>query len=418
MLLLVTLAHGATLNVGPTQPYATIGAAVAAAARGDEVVIDPGTYVENLVVTRDLVIRGSGQGVTVIRSAGGSHVVTTDADLKLEALTIDADGDQAVRQRSSGARFIRLFDVEIHGADTLGGSSGLAGAVDAWQADLVLNGCWIHDNGSKVGAVRSYGQLRVVDSVFENNVHVGSYGAGAIYAHSTDHDSVLIRDSTFVANSSSSSGGAVELFSDTVTLPRDRLEGNVFVGNHSDGAGGALLVTADVSFSETFYVNVIDSLFVANDASIGGALAVDGTDYGYSYAYAIGAVDVRLTRSTFVDNTSSGDGAHVWVSPYDHVEALNLVLAHGTGGSGYVDNGTGTQDHLLLWSNGTDGAGSAWAPGPGTFTANPLFVAFSDDGNPDNDDLSLQPSSPAIDAGSPLLADDPDGSPSDIGQRP
>ena len=46
--------------------------------------------------------------------------------------------------------------------------------------------------------------------------------------------------------------------------------------------------------------------------------------------------------------------------------------------------------------------------------ADPLFVLWSDDGDPTNDDLGLQPGSPAIDAGFPGLLD-PDGTVSDLG---
>ena len=46
--------------------------------------------------------------------------------------------------------------------------------------------------------------------------------------------------------------------------------------------------------------------------------------------------------------------------------------------------------------------------------ADPLFVDWSADGNPLNDDFRLAPDSPAIDAGLPTFLD-PDGSRSDLG---
>jgi len=411
------VAQAATLQVGPTQPYTTVASALAVAASGDVVAIDPGTYVEDLVVSEDVVLRGSGQGVTILRSGGGTNVVTIDADVRLESLTVDADGHQGVRQRSTAADRVQLVDVEVHGGQPRPGASKAPSAVDVYQAELRLDGCWIHDNASTIGAVGANGGVQVVDSVFEDNVQSGgTYGAGALYLLAIGGQRVRIIDSTFVGNRSESDGGAVLLHSDRLAAPKDRLAGNHFEGNHSDGRGGAVFLTADVSFSQTFYINVVDNLFVGNDATMGGALAVEGTDYGYTYAYTLGTVWVRMSRSTFVDNTATTDGGHVWLGPTSTVESLNVLLAHGKGLDGYHSLGMGSQDHLLLWGNqGADGGGSGWAPGANTTTADPDFALFSDDGDGSNDDLTLQPGSPAIDAGSPACADDADGTPSDIG---
>ena len=52
----------------------------------------------------------------------------------------------------------------------------------------------------------------------------------------------------------------------------------------------------------------------------------------------------------------------------------------------------------------------------GNIDADPLFVSFTDDGDPTNDNLHLSPISPAIDAGLPMPGSrDLDGSRNDIG---
>ena len=52
----------------------------------------------------------------------------------------------------------------------------------------------------------------------------------------------------------------------------------------------------------------------------------------------------------------------------------------------------------------------------GNLALNPLFVAFSDDGDPGNDDFHLQPGSPCIDAGYPdKIVNDVDGTRNDMG---
>ena len=67
------------------------------------------------------------------------------------------------------------------------------------------------------------------------------------------------------------------------------------------------------------------------------------------------------------------------------------------------------------WLNGSyDYLGCA--PGTGSISENPLFVAPDTDGNPYNDDWRLQPLSPCIDAGDPDPAfNDPDGTRNDMG---
>jgi len=416
MLLLSSLALGATLFVGPNQPYPTITDALAGASPGDVVAIDPGTYEENLVVDVPVTLRGSGRGSTLLRGTGsGDAVVRLDTDVRIEHLSIDGNGDPGVRQWLSSVLRVELVDVEIYGADTLGGSHQ-AGAVDVSRAELLIRECYIHDTVSEIGAVSSEGALLVFDSTFEDNHQVGSYGAGAILAWPRDAR-VRIERNLFVDNTSETHGGAVGLISDRWALPADRVVGNVFARNTSDEHGGALHVSADVSFTQDFFVRVDDNLFVANQAARGGAVAVEGTDYIYA-GYGPGTAYVQLRRSTFVDNRSTGSGAHVWGGPHSAVRSLNLLLAYGDGPEGYYDEGDGSQDHLLLWANsGADGAGAAWSPGPTVLLANPEFHAFSDDGDPSNDDLRLRSTSPAIDAGSPALPRDPDGSRSDIGRR-
>ena len=73
LLALITSAHGATLRVGPTQAYTTVGAAVAAASSGDTVLIDPGAYAESMAVTgKTLTLEADqGRGTVTLLSTGG-----------------------------------------------------------------------------------------------------------------------------------------------------------------------------------------------------------------------------------------------------------------------------------------------------------------------------------------------------------
>lgn len=111
-------ASAADLQVGPGQPYATIQAAVDAAAAGDTISVDAGTYPEQvIVVARDLFIRGAGTGVTVIEAPdalaslyndGADHfpvVGLQDADVTLADLTVDGRGRGNLHPRFYGVLF-------------------------------------------------------------------------------------------------------------------------------------------------------------------------------------------------------------------------------------------------------------------------------------------------------------------------
>jgi hypothetical protein len=88
-------------NVGPSQTYTTIGAAITAASAGDSICIQTGTYAESVTVNKQLTITGSGRGVDIT----GSLTVTSSGDYSLiqqvkvdSGITID-----------SGALYVQLL---------------------------------------------------------------------------------------------------------------------------------------------------------------------------------------------------------------------------------------------------------------------------------------------------------------------
>ncbi|HOX24369.1 MAG TPA: FlgD immunoglobulin-like domain containing protein [Candidatus Krumholzibacteria bacterium] len=112
----------ADLYVGPGQTYTTIQAAVdAAATSGDVIHVDPGTYVEQVLIDgKDLTLTGAGQGSTLIASPlalsvfyndGTDHypvVGVQDGLVDIDGLTVDGGG--------AGNAHVRFYGIHYHNA--------------------------------------------------------------------------------------------------------------------------------------------------------------------------------------------------------------------------------------------------------------------------------------------------------------
>ena len=87
-------AAGLCVNPGGTAGcYATIGAAVSAAAAGDTITVAAGTYSENVLVNKSLTL--SGNGAVIDGNGAGVVVVITADNVTLEGFTIQHSGSDA-----------------------------------------------------------------------------------------------------------------------------------------------------------------------------------------------------------------------------------------------------------------------------------------------------------------------------------
>jgi len=116
--------------------HATIGAAVAAASDGDLINVSPGTYTENVVVDKVLVIRGvQGSDVTTVTAASSADrcyvFLVTSSDVTISGFTI------------SGATGFWGAGVSIDGYD-------YADANNACISDVTVSKCVIENNTTGV----------------------------------------------------------------------------------------------------------------------------------------------------------------------------------------------------------------------------------------------------------------------------
>ncbi|GEM_PF-3443055 len=369
------LAHADDLAV--PRDFPTIQSAVDAAASGDRVLIAPGTYTERIAWT--------GKGLSLIGTDGAASTIIDARGAPGNGPAIDvvlSFGETLVAQGLT----VRGDESRFADGITFFGSAGmlLSGGEHIIQS-CVVEDCsitnWPNFGFRWGGGVLSYGltTLRVFDSVFRNNT--GEAG-GALAAEG----SIEIRGCVFDENSATANGGAALLVGQILALEgctfrnnTARLAGGarasgeivrcVFVGNTatggigSDGSGGA--IRGPVS-------SLLQCVFYDNSASTSGG------------AVASSAPAINVESSLFLDNSAPTGSA---VSTTLDAAAVNTIFWDNTGG-GIIAASSVTVDHCVVQEP---------TPGAGNIVTDPMIA------HPANEDWSLAPGSPAIDAGSNLL---------------
>ena len=351
----------------------------------DEIVLQDGSFDANVLIERDVLIRGLGdrEDAVLQGDATASVITVTGVQLTLRSLTV-------------------------------AGGRGVGGGVAADGTELVLDDVVFRDNacrsdgpGGAVFITGATSRIDVSDSRFEDNecAPAGDGVGGALYL---DCAEAFIDRTAFVGNTAATaaavrSGGG----SGFHTVVRSS-----FVANHSsalpgsglDSDGGALVLEGERHV-------VSNCLFEANSSLADGAALT-----------LVPRSLVFVTNNVFVHNDSpEGAGVHLLagVTPVaqiqDNIVAFNDGYGVYTDGSSY--GATAVWNDVVDNSSGDWGAAAAVVPVPlNNLSVDPIFVALSDDGDPANDDYHLDSGSPVIDQGNPDPSHhDADGSINDLG---
>jgi predicted outer membrane repeat protein len=336
------------------------------------------------------------------------------------------------------------------------------GAIYALDCDVtVSNSQFTNNSATNIGgAIRTNrGELIVTGSNFQGNAADGT--GGAIQHNGNNAFSVSIADTVFESNTTETTGGAVY----SAEAPSLTLEGvdflnNVTLGTGSQDTGGVFIagtpstLVLDCDFERNLCPgsggalrfsnasgDVINTRFIDNEASSGGAVQVvgalsmvsvfnsvfDGNSArrpGSDSATGGGAMTVSqngsrldVYNSLFVNNTAVTGGAitafdagvlNVYNSTMvgNDADALGGAIRRSSASAAVTVNNSVFTGNLPFGSqvaingSGTDFVnfsiveGGYTEPGVGTFDADPMFV------NASAGDYRLMPGSPAIDAGS------------------
>jgi hypothetical protein len=282
--LLVTLCVLLLLNAGSSMAdvlavpadHPTIEAAIDAAEDGDEILVAPGVWYENLFVRKQVTITGSGQGVTIIDGSQpamfsfGSCVVVSggfsksNEPVRLQSLTLrngfGAEIYGVVRGGGIYSEFakVELNQVTIEDCNVLpqneSDSMGWGGAICNYGGAYVINDSTLRNNSSfsHGGAIFMYGSLVLNNTLITNNI--ADLAGGAIYANSPGTELECFDSS--ICDNQSMFGGALALEQiGRLRLERCRLNGNVA----QDGAALYMDETLSVIRESSFEHNVAET---------------------------------------------------------------------------------------------------------------------------------------------------------------
>ena len=158
----------------------------------------------------------------------------------------------------------------------------------------VVNNLKNYDNGDLLSAViMTYGDVTVSGSYFANNS--GRWGA-AISSHSTTGDIIVNIENSVFEDNQGLYGTGVLIYGSEFTITNTTFINNTAWGKGNmtpnNNNGGAIQIYGSTADGE-----VVDSIFIGNDAHYGGAIAISENN------------GVVIKNSTFINNTATVGGA-------------------------------------------------------------------------------------------------------------
>lgn len=366
----------------PVLPGQSIQTAIDAAAAGDRILVQPGTYFEAIDFKSKAieVIGVGGPKVTTIDAAGlGSRVVTVP----------------------SGTFAARLEGFRItHGTALQGGGIYVGGA------GLEIAKCVVSTNSATDGGGLAYVHnqapgaiLKLVDSTFEANTASGTGGGlylsrqaevtrcrivmntathGAGIAMTTGSGLTLLAESEISGNIATGNGGGIQL----ATFP-NQIDACRFLGNRAALGGGVYWKTLG---TQIFNITTLTSTtFVDNQATTsGGALYIELTSGTFQFA----STQLHAQKNTLVGNTAPSFGAIHFIPTSSGFNPPRLDLVSSIA----WDSGTNPISIVSGLTVGNSDIQGGFT-GSGNIAVDPLFVDLA------GRDLHLEFGSPCIDKG-------------------
>jgi hypothetical protein len=376
------------------QHYQSIQAAVTAASQGDFILIDVGTYNEQVVITTPgLHVRGMDRNGVVIdgqHQVGDGIVVSKADNVTIENLTVH-DFDRASRDGDHGNQIWwnggdGSGQIGLHGwsgsyltayqTDLLGGyglfvSNSVSGSLDQVYASgfndaglyvgacrdcqAVISHALVENNALGYSGTNAGGHLVIKDSVFQNN-------SNGIAPNSLNND-----DQPPPQDGSCDSGqntSPTPTFSST-TIDRCTIFQNNTVANNNNFTTPSDTATGSVPWGNGFvllgtYADVVDSNTITGNPSA-GILAIENPD---PFPPTAQTVFFQLSGNKFTNNTFSGNATNT------DANAADIVMVGGSFGTQQSVNNCASGNTLTRTNpanlEGTWNCSNATTPNPGS----------------------------------------------------
>jgi hypothetical protein len=253
----------------PETACKTIGHAISLASSGDTVRVAAATYTENLTISINLKVIGSGASTTIIDGGGVNTVVTiSSAVVTLSGLTIQHGGATTLGGGIHNSGTLTLNNGTVTQNQTKGLGSAGGGIYNS--GILTINNSTISENSNSASVSRGGGGILNVGGILTiknstisgNSVHRaagvvarggGIYNAGTL----TLNNSTLSGNFAVVARGpfgcAVPDGGGIYSQSGTVTINNSTLSGNFAENCNGDGDGGGIY--GNVTLQNTIVAN-------------------------------------------------------------------------------------------------------------------------------------------------------------------
>ena len=353
LIILASISDFAATTIHVPQDQPTIQAGINAAQNGDTVLVDPGTYHENIdFLGKAITVRSAtGAGSTTIQGNPGTVTVSFRSGEQtssiLRGFTLSGGGASLTTgvlalnssptilgNRITGNHWCDGAGIDVEGGSPIIRSNVISGNFhDACSGGIGGGGI----------AIVGGGAAQIIGNVISGNDGGNGFGGGGI---SIDvGGTTIIRNNIIKNNTVETSGGAITLFNDSDAI----IVQNLIFNNHAPQGTGIYFLVPSGSHGPTLVNNTI----------VGGTGSTTGTA-----VYASGFDDqVQMFNNIFIGGT--GQSAVFCDSTYDALPpTFTNNDAFSSGGSGLSGTCAGQSA-----SNGNISADPLFAPGGAKLTA-------------------------------------------------
>jgi len=346
------------------EDYATIQEGIDASEDGDEIIVSPGIYVENIDFAGKAVILGS-------------LFYTTQDTSYISQTIIDGDQDGSVVTFESEEDFTSAltgFTITNGHADYGGGIYCSSSSPSLVNVTITGNSTELYGRG---GGIYCYSSSLSLENVTITGNSAEGYGGG-IYCYWNSSPSL---ENVTISNNSASDGGGIYCYwsnpgLENVTITNNSVDysgGGIYCHNNSSPSLENVTITNNsaVYGGGGIYCSSSSSPSLMNVTIAGNSVDYDGGGIHCASFSSPSLVNVTITNNSAVDD---GGGIYCYISSNPSLE--NVTISNNSavyGGGISCTNSSPSLVNCILWSNSPQGVEFSSLYDPNTIT-----IAYSD----------------------------------------